>query len=107
MRPFQIRNVSSHIIPSKTNRSLFLIRLSTKEFQLDSDDLERAEAFNDYFKSIYKDHTCCSPPDLCPVNSNTNELLELIQVTPEDVFSLLFNLDVSKLLDRINYQLLS
>ena len=61
-----------------------------------SDDLERAEAFNDYFKSIYKDHTCCSPPDLCPVNSNINELLELIQVTPEDVFSLLFNLDVSK-----------
>jgi hypothetical protein len=62
-----------------------------------SDALERAEAFNDYFKSIYKDHTCCSPPNLCPVNSNISELLELIQVTPEDVlFSLLHNLDVSK-----------
>ena len=33
---------------------------------------------------------------LCPVKSNINELLELIQVTPEDIFSLLSNLDVSK-----------
>ena len=61
-----------------------------------SDDLERAEAFNDYFKSIYKDHSCCSPPDPCPVNSNIDKSLELIQVTPEDVSSLMSNLDVSK-----------
>ena len=33
------------------------------------DDFERAEAFNDYFKSIYKDHSCCSLPDLSPFST--------------------------------------
>ena len=61
-----------------------------------TDDMARAEAFNDYFKSIYKDHSRCKPPDTSPESSNNPNLLEIIQVSSNDVLSLLSSLDIAK-----------
>ena len=61
-----------------------------------TDDLARAEAFNDYFKSIFKDHANCSFPDTTPICSYIPDLLEVIQVSSEEVVSLLSQLDTSK-----------
>ena len=61
-----------------------------------TDDLARAEAFNDYFKSIFKDHANCTFPNTTPMCSYIPDLLEVIQVSSEEVVSLLSQLDTSK-----------
>ena len=68
-----------------------------------TDDLARAEAFNDHFKSIFKDHANCTFPDTTPICSYIPDLLEVIQVSSEEVVSLLSQLDTSKLLVQTNF----
>ena len=60
------------------------------------EDQARAEAFNDYFKSIYKDHLHCALPDTCPLHPDIPELIDAIQVSSAEVCELLSTLDISK-----------
>ena len=61
-----------------------------------TDDSIRAEAFNDYFKSIYKDHSNCLFPFTDPAISGDPSKLELIQTSNEEVLLILSSLDTSK-----------
>ena len=61
-----------------------------------SEDQARAKAFNDYFKSIYKNHLCCAVPDTCPLHPDIPELIDAIQVSSAEVCELLSTLDTSK-----------
>ena len=61
-----------------------------------TDDSIRAETFNDYFKSIYKDHSNCVFPFTDPAISGDPSKLELIQTSNEEVLLILSSLDTSK-----------
>ena len=61
-----------------------------------SEDQARAKAFNDYFKSIYKNHLCCAVPDTCPLHPDIPELIDAIQVSSAEICELLSTLDTSK-----------
>ena len=56
----------------------------------------RAKAFNDYFKSLYKNHFCCAVPDTYPLHPDIPELFDAIQVASAEVCELLSTLDISK-----------
>ena len=61
-----------------------------------SDDRARAEAFNKYFQSTFKDHSSCISPEFCPIHPDISMPLETIQVSCEEVFSILSSLNVAK-----------
>lgn len=59
-----------------------------------SDDRARAEAFNDFFKSVYKDHSRCQVTFDEPVI--TDNSLCHVQVSVEEISKILSSLDVHK-----------
>ena len=60
MKPIQIQSVFGHSSNIRTRKV--------------QSDQACAEVFNDYFKSIYKDHLCCVVPDTCPLHPDIPEL---------------------------------
>ena len=61
-----------------------------------ADDSIRAEAFNDYFKSIYLRSFKLFVSVHCPAISGDPSKLELIQTSNEEVLLILSSLDISK-----------
>ena len=77
MRPLLIRNVSGHIIPLKTNRSLLVINLNIKVFQsvMTLSVLKPLMTFlSQLIETIHAAH------HLCPVNSNIENIIYKIQI---------------------------
>ena len=67
-----------------------------------SDDRARAEAFSEFFKSVFKDHSGCKVNSEKPTLPTVDTSLCYIQVTVEEISKLLSSLDVHKALGPDN-----
>ena len=67
-----------------------------------SDDRARAEAFSEFFKSVFKDHSGCKVNLEKPTLPKVNTSLYYIQVKVEEISKLLSSLDVHKALGSDN-----
>ena len=94
-RPLQIQSASGHTSNLRIKKSPIPESVTLKGVPV-SEDQARAKAFNDYFKSIYKNHLCCAVPDTCPLHLDIPELIDAIQVSSAEVCELLSTLDTSK-----------
>ena len=61
-----------------------------------SDDQRRAEAFNDFFKSIYKDHSACGVNVDVPLLPGVKNFLAHVIVSVDEIEDLLRSLDTHK-----------
>ena len=61
-----------------------------------SDDRGRAEAFNDFFKSIYRDHSKCEIDLNAIILPGVTEQLSYVTVSVDKIVSLLRSLDTKK-----------
>ena len=61
-----------------------------------SDDRGRAEAFNDFFKSIYKDHSKCEIDLNAPILPGVTEQLSYVTVSVDEIVGILRSLDTKK-----------
>ena len=61
-----------------------------------SDDRGQAEAFNDFFKSIYKDHSKCVIDLNAPILPGVTEQLSHVTVSVDEVVDILRSLDTKK-----------
>ena len=61
-----------------------------------SDDRGRAEGFNDFFKSIYKDHSKCEIDLNAPILPGVTEQLSYVTVSVDEIVNILRSLDSKK-----------
>ena len=61
-----------------------------------SDDRGRAEAFNDFFKSIYKDHSKCEIDLDAPILPGVTDQLSYVTVSVDEIVGILRSLDTKK-----------
>ena len=61
-----------------------------------SDDRGRAEGFNDFFKSIYKDHSKCEIDLKAPILPGVTEQLSYVTVSVDEIVDILRSLDSKK-----------
>ena len=61
-----------------------------------SDDRGQAEAFNDFFKSIYRDHSKCEIDLNLPILPGVTEQLSFVTVSVDEILGILRSLDTKK-----------
>ena len=61
-----------------------------------SDDRGRAEGFNEFFKSIYKDHSKCEIDLNAPILPGVTEQLSYVTVSVDEIVDILRSLDSKK-----------